>query len=79
MGRGYSVMWRGRYLSAVGVSIGVWYVGWHVAVVLVIMGACPTALLVHVGVVCVGWRHRVEVIGGVVCSRCLTRTLGAVS
>lgn len=37
MGGRDGVMWRGRYLSAVGVSVGVGHVGGHVAVILVIM------------------------------------------
>lgn len=78
MGGWDAVMWRGGYLSAVGVRIGVGHVGGHVAVVLVIMRARPAPLLVHVGVVCVWWRHRVEMVGGVVCSGCLTRAWGAV-
>lgn len=78
VGRWDVMMWRGWYLGAVGVWIGIWHVGGHVAVVLVIMSACPTALLVHVGVVCVRWWHRVEMVGGVVCSRCLTRACGAI-
>lgn len=78
MGRRDAMVWRGWYLSAVGIRVGVGHVGGHVAVVLVIMRACPTPLLVHVGVVCVGRWHRVEMIGGVVCSGCLTRAWGAV-
>lgn len=69
---------RGWYLSAVGVRIGIGHVWGHVAVVLVVMRARPTALLVHVGVVCVWWRHRVEMIGGVVSGGCLTGSWGAV-
>lgn len=72
------MVWRGWYLSAVGICVGVGHVRGHVAVVLVIMSACPAPLLVHVGVVCVGWRHRVEMVGGVVCSGCLTWPWGAV-
>lgn len=78
MGRRDAVVWRGRYLSAVGVGVRVGHVGGHVAVVLVIMSPCPAPLLVHVGVMCVGWRHRVEMVGGVVSSSCLTRARGAV-
>lgn len=78
MGMWEAVVWRGWYLSAVGVGIGVGHVGGHVAVVLVIMRACPAALLVHVGVVCMGRGHRVEMVGGVVCCGCLTGAWGAV-
>lgn len=78
MGMREAMVWRGWYLSAVGVGIGVRHVGGHVAVVLVIMRARPAALLVHVGVVCVGWGHRVEMVGGVVCSGRLTGAWGAV-
>lgn len=69
---------RRWYLSAVRVGVGIGHVRGHVTVVLVIMSACPTALLVHVRVVCVGWRHRVEMVGGVVCSSCLPWAWGAV-
>lgn len=78
MGRRDTMVWRGWYLSAMGVSVGVRHMRGHVAVVLVIMSACPAPLLVHVGVVCMGWRYRVEMVGGVVCSVCLTRAWGAV-
>lgn len=78
MGRRDTMVWRGWYLSAVGVRVGVGHVGGHVAVVLVIMSARPAPFLVHVGVVCVGWGHRVEMVGGVVCSGCLTRAWRAV-
>lgn len=78
MGRRDAMVGRGWYLRTVGVSVRVGHVLGHVAVVLVIMRACPASLLVHVGVVCVGWCHRVEMVGGVVCSGCLTRTWGAV-
>lgn len=78
MGRRDAMVWRGWYLSAVGVGVGVWHVRGHVAVVLVVMSARPAPLLVHVGVVCVGWWHRVEMIGRVVSSGCLTRAWGAV-
>lgn len=71
-------MWRRWYLSDVGVRVGVGHVRGHVAVVLVIMSPGPTPLLVHVRVVCVGWRHRVEMVGCVVCSGCLTRVWGAI-
>lgn len=78
MGRRDAMVWRVCYLGAVGVWVGVGHMGGHVAVVLVIMSACSTPLLVHIGVVCVGWRHRVEMVGGVVCSGCLTGAGGAV-
>lgn len=78
MGRRDAMVWKGWYLSAVGIGVGVGHVGRHVAVVLVIVRARPAPLLVHVGVVCVGWRHRVKMVGGVVCSGCLTRAWGAV-
>lgn len=79
MGRRDAMVWRGGYLSAVRVRVGIGQVGGHVAVVLVIMSTRPAPLLVHVGVVCVGWWHRMEVVGGIVCGGCLTRTWGAVS
>lgn len=78
MGRRDAMVWRGGYLSAVGVRVGVRHVGVHVAVILVIMSTRPAPLLFHVGVVCVGWRHRVVVVGGVVCCGCLTRARGAI-
>lgn len=78
MRRWDAMVWRRWYLSAVGVRVGVGHVGGHVAVVLVIMRACPASLLVHVGVVCVGWWHRVEMVGGVVSSGRLTRAWGAI-
>lgn len=51
VGRRDAVVRRWWYLGAVGVGIGIGHVWGHVAVVLVIMSACPAALLVHVGVV----------------------------
>lgn len=78
MGRRDAMVWRWWYLSAMGVRVGVGHVWGHVAVVLVVMRARPAPLLVHVGVVCVGWWHRVEMVGGVVCSGCLTGAWGAV-
>lgn len=73
-----TMVWMGWYLSAVGIGVGIGHVGWHVSVVLVIMSACPIALLVHVGVVCVMLWNRVEMVGIVVCSSCLTRACGAI-
>lgn len=78
VGRRDAMVWMGWYLSAVGVRVGIGHVGGHVAVVLVIMSACPTALLVHVGVVCVMWWHRVEMVRVVVCSSCLTWAWGVI-
>lgn len=78
MGRWDAMVWRGRYLRAVGVGVRVGHVRRHVAMVLVIMSPCPVPLLVHVGVMCVGGRHRVEMVGGVVSSGCLTGAWGAV-
>lgn len=72
-----AMVWRRWYLSIVRVRVGIGHVGGHVVVVLVIMRACSTPLLVHVGVVCV-WCHRVHMVGGVVCSGSLPRTWGAV-
>lgn len=77
MGMRYAVVRRGWYLSTMWIRVGVGHVGRHVAVVLVV-SACPTPLLVHVGVVCVWWWHRVEMVGGVVCSGSLTRAWSAV-
>lgn len=71
------MVWRGWYLSTMWIRVGVGHVGGHVAVVLVI--ARPAPLLVHIGVVCVWWRHRVEMVRGVVCSGSLTRAWSAVS
>lgn len=78
MGRRDAMVWRGWYLSTVWVRVGVGHVGGHVAVVLVVMRARSASLLVHVGVVCVWWWHRVEMVGRVVCSSSLTRAWGAV-
>lgn len=78
MRRGYSVVWGRWYLSAVGVRVGVRHMRGHVTVVLVIMRACPTTLLVHVWVVCVWRRHRVEMVGAVVSRGSLSRTRGAI-
>jgi len=68
------MVWRWWYLSAVGVRVGVGHVVGHVAVVLVIGRTSPAPLLVHVGVVCVRWGHCVEMVGGIVCGGCLSRT-----
>lgn len=62
VGRWDAMVWRGWYLCAVGVRVGIGNMGGHVTVILVIMRASPTALLVHVGVVCVRWWHRVEMV-----------------
>lgn len=62
MGRRDAMVWKGGYLSAVGIRVGVWHVRGHVAVVLVIMRARTAPLLVYVGMVCVGWWHRVEMV-----------------
>lgn len=60
------VRWRGdgwgRQLPCVGVWVREWgHVWWHVAMVLVVMGACR-ALLVHVRMVG-WWGHAVQVVG----------------
>lgn len=78
MWRRDAMVWMGWYLSAVGIRVWIGHVGWHVSVVLVIMSACPIALLVHVGVVCVMLWKRVEMVGVVVCSSCLTWAWGAI-
>lgn len=74
-----AVVWWRWELSAMVVRVGVRHMRGHVSVVLIIMSACPAPLLVHIGVVCVGWRQRVEVVGCVVCSGCFTRAWSAIS
>lgn len=66
MGRWDAVVWNGWYLSVVWVGVRVGHVRRHVAMVLVIMRTCTASLLVHVGVVSMWWRHRVQMVGGVV-------------
>lgn len=78
MGGRDTMVWRRLYLSAVWIGVGVGHVGRHVSMILVIMGTCPAPLLVHVGVVCVGWWQRVEVVGAVVSGGCLTSARGTV-
>lgn len=78
MGRRDAMVRMGWNLSAVGVRVSVGHMGGHVAMVLVIVSTCPAPLLVHVWVPCVGWRHRVEMVGAVVCCGGLTRARGAV-
>lgn len=76
-GRWDAVVRRGWELGAMGVRVGVGHVGRHVAVVLVVVSSCPASLLVHVGVVR-GGRHRVVVVGRVVCRGGLARGSSAV-
>lgn len=72
--RRYAVVGRGGYLGALGVWVLIGHVWGHVAVILVVMSTCPAAFLVHVGVVRVWRRHRVEVVRGVVRSSSFTWT-----
>lgn len=78
MGRWDAMVWNGWYLSIVWVRVRVGHVRRHVAMVLVIMRTCTASLLVHVGVVCMWWWHRVQMVGGVVCRGSLPRAGGVV-